>query len=205
MPYAVNRISRLAVFASTELAQFWRKELAQPLPPIPITPDGPSTHVDRRDCAPVWRRALTFGIDFLVVGTILRTVQANTIGEEAVARAAAHSNNNGLWFQLEHFLSQHGLSLSSSSALPETVFGLFLYSVILVALSGRTLGMMVAELRVVTTRFEQAGIARTVWRYIVATFDLFALPIALIGLIFRVQPHDRLSGTRVVRSRSLPA
>ena len=202
MPYAVNRIERLSVFAGSDLARFWRKELVEPRP-VPATEveAGSRTHVDRGDCAPVWRRALTFGIDFVIVGIILNTIASSTTSSGHVTKSAFDQVLPGV----VDFLAHHGMSLTYSYQTFETVLGLLVYSIVLVALSGQTLGMMVAELRVVTTDFEQAGIARTIWRYLVATVDLVVLPVAMFGLVFRVQPHDRLSGTRVIRSRVMPA
>jgi len=80
----------------------------------------------------------------------------------------------------------------------------FVYSAILVGIGGQTLGMMVTELRVVTTRFGRPSAAQVVWRYVVGLASLtFVLP-ATLGLFFRIQPHDRLSATRVIRGRIAP-
>jgi uncharacterized RDD family membrane protein YckC len=79
-----------------------------------------------------------------------------------------------------------------------------LYSILLVALSGQTLGMMIADVRVVTTNSTPPGIGRIVWRYLLAGFALTTVFIAGLSSILRVQFHDRFSGTRVVRGRALP-
>jgi uncharacterized RDD family membrane protein YckC len=80
----------------------------------------------------------------------------------------------------------------------------FLYSAILVALIGQTLGMTVFNVRVVTTGFVRPSIVQTVWRYFLAFGSVITL-IALVGLFRRVQPHDVLSRTRVVRAREISA
>jgi uncharacterized RDD family membrane protein YckC len=62
---------------------------------------------------------------------------------------------------------------------------------------------MIAEVRVVTRRFERVPVGQALWRYVVGMLStLFVVP-AFFGLALRVQPHDRLSRTRVVRSRLL--
>jgi Zn-dependent protease with chaperone function/uncharacterized RDD family membrane protein YckC len=203
MPYAVNRIARLSAFAESELARFWQAELNRPRVIEPIPFEAPTQGVvTRHDCAPIWRRVLAFGIDFLIVGIILHTV---AVSQSEGGRSTTKVLSREVLPGFANFLAQHGVSLTSSSQASETVLGLFIYSTILVALSGQTLGMMVAELRVVTARFGQPGIVRTICRYLLATGALLVLPIALTGLVVRVQPHDRLSGTRVVRSRAISA
>jgi uncharacterized RDD family membrane protein YckC len=62
--------------------------------------------------------------------------------------------------------------------------------------------MMVMELRVVTTRFAQPTPLQTLWRYI-AAFASTVTTIAFFAVFMRVQPHDRLSRTRLVRGRKL--
>jgi uncharacterized RDD family membrane protein YckC len=78
----------------------------------------------------------------------------------------------------------------------------FLYSAILVALIGQTLGMTVFNVRVVTTGFLRPTIAQTFWRYALAFGSVVTL-FVLVGLFRRVQPHDVLSRTRVVRVRDV--
>jgi uncharacterized RDD family membrane protein YckC len=62
--------------------------------------------------------------------------------------------------------------------------------------------MMIMELRVVTTNFARPGLLRVLWRYSVALLSSVTA-LALIGFFVRVHPHDRLSGTRLVRGRKL--
>ena len=61
--------------------------------------------------------------------------------------------------------------------------------------------MTVMELRVVTTRYGRPTIVQSCWRYIVAFCSSMTAVVAFAGLFMRVMPHDRLSGTRLVRGR----
>jgi uncharacterized RDD family membrane protein YckC len=78
----------------------------------------------------------------------------------------------------------------------------FLYSAILVSLIGQTLGMTVFNVRVVTTGFLRPTIVQTFWRYTLAFGSVVTL-FVLVGFFRRVQPHDVLSRTRVVRARDV--
>ncbi|MBV9648090.1 MAG: M48 family metalloprotease [Candidatus Eremiobacteraeota bacterium] len=200
-PYAVNRIEELHAFSKSELAQFWFGELNRPRPVVSEEVQPMTTHevVVRSDCAPNTRRALAFAIDFTIVALILNTLIETSPQMRTTAQILKDSSATPLlkWF------ASHGLAVNISGLSLETIFGFFVYCTILVALAGQTMGMMVAELRVVTTRFGQVGIGRSIFRYIVASLSIAIFPIAMLGLLFRVHPHDRLSGTRVVRSRTL--
>ena len=200
-PYAVNRMAAIDAFAQSDLARFWREQLERPRPVITEEmPDVPRRgEVRRSDCAPNTRRALAFGIDFTIVGLILNTLIQTSPQGRTAAEIMKDPNATALfkWFAM------HGAAINISGLSLETIAGFFVYCTVLVVLGGQTLGMMVAELRVVTTRFGQAGIVQVLWRYVIASFSLLLLPIALLGLLSRVHVHDRLSGTRVVRSRAL--
>jgi len=203
MPYAVNRIAELGTFAYGELARFWRDELERPRerPVVAATAAelaAANTRVVRRDCAPSWRRALAFGVDFLLISLIVSSLFAANVSSDSEATRTVHDTAPAIM----RFLEQHGAVLTFSTQSGVVLLVFCIYASILVALSGQTLGMMVAELRVVTTHFGNAGVARTLWRYSVAGIILVALPVALLGLILRIHVHDRVSGTRVVRSRA---
>jgi hypothetical protein len=55
-------------------------------------------------------------------------------------------------------------------------------------------------LSVVTTLLVGGSPLQKFWRYLVAFFSTI-FTIATIGFFVRVHPHDRLSGTRLVRAR----
>jgi Zn-dependent protease with chaperone function/uncharacterized RDD family membrane protein YckC len=197
MPYATNRIASLRAFAQTDSMAFWRSQLALPRPPVvAIQGVEPGTTVQRRDLAPPWRRAFVFAIDISLVYIISNTA-VGTFSEDAAKRHAI-TEMPGWLAAIAHTFSHVTLSGSTAGLLFP------LYSILLVALSGQTLGMMIGDVRVVTTQSTPAGIGRIVWRYLLAGLALTTVVIAALSSILRVQFHDRFSGTRVVRGRALP-
>ena len=75
---------------------------------------------------------------------------------------------------------------------------LWLYTVLLVAVAGRTVGMMVTDLRVVRATFQRPRALDVLRRYILAALSVVTVfPLILWGLR-RVQPYERVSGTRLV-------
>ncbi len=203
MPYATNRIAELARFDQTELARTWRARLEATKTRPAIVPDdaeavAPPGHVRRGDCATIPRRLTAILIDVIVVTSIINSPFNVTVDDSApVKRAAAAGATPLLRWINDHVGIIHG----STSSL-EAVLGLLVYSAILVGFTGQTLGMMVMELRVVTTRFGRPGLGQSVWRYLAGALSSFTA-IALVGLFMRIHPHDYLSRTRVVRSRGV--
>ncbi len=203
VPFATNRLKALAAFASSPLAENWKRELAR----AERVADGArfASHgefVTKRDCASPLRRMLSIALDVSVVAAILNSGLAVTLSPSNKALTA--SEDADMKWLLDTFpglakLTHANLSLGS----PEVLLVFFVYSALLVALSGQTLGMMITELRVVTPRFERPGIAQSIWRYVAGALSSLVVIPALVGLVMRIQPHDRLSRTRVVRSRLL--
>jgi len=74
----------------------------------------------------------------------------------------------------------------------------FPYAAGLVAIAGRTVGMMVLDLRVVRPDHGRVGIAQSIWRYSLA---LLFLP-WVFGWFRRLQLHDRLSKSRLIGGRT---
>jgi hypothetical protein len=78
-----------------------------------------------------------------------------------------------------------------------------LYFGLLVGLTGQTPGMMVIGLKVVTTNFSKPGILQSLWRY--------ALGLVLSWIIIPLSPfsriylHDKLSGTRIIKTERVLA
>ena len=213
-PYATNRIAALAFFAESPLAHAWRQDLAKPrVLEVEVDETTPPDHVSRRDCAPNTRRAMAVGIDLLVVGLIMKTAQAGIEVDRTSKMGSAARGTESLAVALPlmpgqalaHWLAAHGMAMSFSDSTTTTLLGFWLYSAILVGLTGQTLGMMVAELRVVTNHFGRVGPVRAAWRYAIATLMLLAMPVAFSGFFMRVHIHDRFSRTRVVSSRTLSA
>ncbi|MEO6989997.1 MAG: RDD family protein [Candidatus Baltobacteraceae bacterium] len=213
-PYATNRIAALAAFAGGPLARTWREALGRPRAPL-VSDEPPHEsggRVMKRDCAPNYRRAIATAIDLFLVGTILKTASAGVEYKVEPTKAADATNAMrelslalpaSPLQSLAHWLSQHGVSFSFASPSVVAVFGFLVYGTLLVAICGQTLGMMVAELRVVTMGFERVGVARAIWRYALAAAMLSMVPLIPFYFIFRIQAHDRLSRTRLVRNRAI--
>jgi Zn-dependent protease with chaperone function/uncharacterized RDD family membrane protein YckC len=194
MPYAVNRVRALEDFARSELYASWTRQLD--LAPLPVRAalgpaDGP---VDRRELASRLRRILAFTIDFFILAIIFHAVKVTTGNDDGdvIAKTAGHLH---VHTQIDiHRWRQY---LSENAWL-----WYFPYAAVLVALSGRTIGMMVLDLRVVGLNHERAGIAQSIWRYVLGLGCVLTVLPALWGLFRRVQIHDRWSASRLVGNRS---
>ncbi|HTX02092.1 MAG TPA: RDD family protein [Candidatus Acidoferrales bacterium] len=182
-PYAARRIAGLLQFASTPLAQTWLSRFRAG--PIALPRQHAET-TSRRVFAGWWRRTAAWIIDFAVVTMVLSQFPQITQVTE-----------NGKQLGLEEafkFMPQ----LMAGLLFSRSLFYLWIYAIILVAVVGRTIGMMIMDLRVVRTDLERPTIWNTIARYVLAAASLvFVFPILIWGLR-RVQPYDRLSGTRLV-------
>jgi len=194
-PYAARRIAGLLQFASTPLSQMWLQRFQSG--PIAL----PRPHVEpasRRVFAGWWRRAGAWLIDIAVVSTIIpqfitHTVQVSENGKHLGLREALH------------FMP----AMMTGIIFSQSLFYLWVYSVVLVAVVGRTIGMMILDVRVVRADLARPTIWNSIARYFFAAASLvFVFPIFIWGLR-RIQPYDRLSGTRLVsasaRLESQPA
>jgi uncharacterized RDD family membrane protein YckC len=194
MPYAVNRARALETFAESDLYRSWIERLERN--PLPVRAalgpsDGP---VDRRELVSNLRRALAVLIDFSILSVIFDAVHV-TVGTPANTSAAA-SHSLAVHFAVLKFadLQQY---LRDNPWL-----WYFPYAAGLVAIAGRTIGMMVLDLRVVRLDHGRVGIAQSVWRYAVAMVSALTVIPVLVGLFRRVYLHDRLSRTRLIGGRA---
>jgi Zn-dependent protease with chaperone function/uncharacterized RDD family membrane protein YckC len=192
VPYATNRLDALRAFEATPLAQFWRERMDSGAPRAIATVEKRGETVSRRDCAPLARRLAAVAIDLAVIASILQTpyvahVSKATLSDEDVPKFV-------MW------IVGHAPAIGIGVVGSTTIAAFFIYSAILVALGGQTLGMTVMEVRVVTTHFGRPTIVQSFWRYTVALCSSLTA-IALTGFFVRVHPHDRLSRTRLVRGR----
>jgi Zn-dependent protease with chaperone function/uncharacterized RDD family membrane protein YckC len=203
MPYATNRIAALEAFANSEQSAFWRGALALPRPALPVTVEivEPGTSVRKRDVAPNWRRAFALVIDLTLIVMIFNIAVGATASSDVEVKQKVTEQLPGWAATLMH-MHPH---LTLSAAWETASLFYFIYASILVALSGQTLGMLIADVRVVTTHFAPVGVGRIIWRYLVASAMLSLVIPVLISLAMRIQFHDRLSGTRLVRSRAVPS
>ncbi len=197
VPYAVNRVRALESFAASDLYRTWTHRLA--VDPLPVRAalgpaDGP---VDRRETASNLRRFLAFAIDAIVLALILHTFQtgiAVTTGNAEIAGVAGkgvHVSVHGFDWHLWRQYVENNLWLAY-----------FPYAAGLVAVSGRTIGMMILDLRVVGRNHERLGIAHSIWRYLLAAVCTVTVIPVLLGFFRRVQLYDRWSATRLIGNRS---
>jgi Zn-dependent protease with chaperone function/uncharacterized RDD family membrane protein YckC len=188
VPYAVNRVRALEAFATTDLYVWWNRELdTNPLPVrAALGPaDGP---VDRRETASWLRRVLAASIDLTLLGVIFHAYQVTVNGPATPVPHGVHTSFNF-----------HGLK---SMVLDNSFLLYFPYAAGLVALSGRTIGMMVLDLRVVGMNHERATIMQTVIRYGIACAMTVSVIPLLMSMFRRIQYHDQWSGTRLIGNRS---
>ncbi|HEY5093726.1 MAG TPA: M48 family metalloprotease [Candidatus Eremiobacteraceae bacterium] len=211
-PYATNRLRELETFAATPLYGSWRARLAAQRESalnadLATVQPARGTRVDKEALAGNWLRAAAFGLDWIIVsaivssGKVLKVDVSGTSGGKHVATSDMGALS----------LQQYGVDWLNShlplfqSALPDAVgFAcVFLYAAVLVALVGRTFGMMVLGLRVVRPDYRRVGAGRAAWRYLVTFFSL-AMVLPAIGYLWRPSFQDRITGTRVVRGSFAP-
>jgi Zn-dependent protease with chaperone function len=184
-PYAARRIADITVFASTALAQRWTTRFAQG--PVEL----PRAHVEswsNRAFASWWRRVAAWVIDYVIMLTIA----------PQMVKFQSHGETQGL---AQAF---HAMPLIAAGALSgQALFMLWAYSILLVAVLGRTVGMMILDVRVVSSDLGRPTVWAVLARYILGALSLiFVFPLVLWGLR-RVQPYDRLSGTRLVSASAV--
>jgi uncharacterized RDD family membrane protein YckC len=193
MPYAVNRVRALETFCANETYRYWIDRFERD--PLPVRAalgpdDGP---VDRRELASSLRRFLALAIDISILSVIFHAVNV-TVGTPNASDPVLHGIHAKLL----------ALNFEEIVKAVETNAWLwyFPYAAVLVALTGRTIGMMVLDLRVVRLDHGRVGIAQSLWRYVVALCSsLIVLPL-LIGVFRRRQLHDRLSKSRLIGGRT---
>lgn len=216
MPYATRRIEAMRQFIESprcrELEPRFRLGEAYPAALVPAAPRG--AHVTPRDCPNLWRRAGVWLIDFIVILTITQTLSASvSIGGTPHGHASALDMAVKQSIEIGHTrafdLRSGGIIAGSIPISWETMrqmavgnmfFWLWIYSSILVATAGQTLGMMILGARVVRADFSRPRLAQILWRYALAWFPPTMGVIMIIGIFRRVNLHDKFSGTRLVRS-----
>jgi uncharacterized RDD family membrane protein YckC/Zn-dependent protease with chaperone function len=188
MPYAVNRVRALETFAATQTYRYWIDRFERD--PLPVRTalgpnDGP---VDRRELASNLRRFLALAIDVVILSVIFHAVNT-TVGKSPAPDV--------------HFkLMTLTLNDLGSYAASNAWLWYFPYAALLVALAGRTIGMMVLDLRVVRLDHGRVGIAQCLWRYFLAFCCLLTVVPIVLGVFRRLQLHDRLSSTRLIGGRT---
>jgi Zn-dependent protease with chaperone function len=211
-PYATNRLRELEVFAISPLYAAWRVRLdeaaakQQATKPQAASPQESARpaprNVDKKACANVWVRGSAFVLDWILVSNIVSSGQViqsdiKTSGKAAVVHASDVAASTFQQYA-DQWATSH-LPLIRMG-LPDAVALLvvFIYSAILVALVGRTFGMMVLGLRVVRPDYGRISSGRAAWHYFVAFWSL-VLVLPLAGFFWRPSVQDRITGTRIVR------
>lgn len=195
MPYAVNRVRALETFATSDTYRYWMERLERD--PFPAREAlGPDTGpVDKREVASHVRRFLAFAIDLVILSVILQAVHHAATGSPVAQHVIAlglHTKITFLSFTFDNFRDYFWNNLWWIVYFP--------YAAILVALAGRTIGMMVLDLRVVRTDHGRVGIAQSLLRYVIALVAT-ALFIPLF-LFRRIYFQDAWSDTRLIGGRS---
>ena len=227
-PYATNRMHALATFTAHPLYAAWRPRFESGNPVV--TPAS----TDRSDGLPIEafanfpRRLAAFAIDSTLVSIIFSKAVAikadlsapvTTIAPDAVKAAAKlgelAQKNSDQDAQVKAGLeaAQHALAhlpASTTSFLhfsnitidPGFLF-LFAYVIVLVAIAGQTFGMMVMDLRVVTDGSSRVGLGRTIARYVVGLIT-FVFVYGFVRMFARVQPFEKMTGTRLMQGNAVP-
>jgi uncharacterized RDD family membrane protein YckC len=200
MPYAVNRVRALETFAASDTYRYWMDRFERD--PLPVRAalgpnDGP---VDRRELASNLRRYLAVAIDVAVLSLIFHAVNV-TIGTPAppaTPGGPAAPSTPGIHASLMSL----NLSDIKAAVRGNAWLWYFPYAAGLVAIAGRTIGMMVLDLRVVRLDHGRVGIAQTIWRYVLALVcALLVVPVVFMAFR-RLQLHDRFSSTRLIGGRT---
>lgn len=183
-PYAARRIAGLLQFASTPLAGIWLQRFRSGSVALP----RPNLEAGARPIfAGWWRRAGAWLVDIAIISAIIpqiipHAVQVTENGKHLGIREAFN------------FMP----AMMTGIIFSQSLFFLWIYSIVLVGVVGRTVGMMILDVRVVRADLGQPTIWNTIARYFLAAMSLvFIFPIFVWGLR-RIQPYDRLSGTRLV-------
>ena len=202
VPFATNRLKALETFATSDLASVLAsRDRARRTQGRADGSRCARRSVRRRDCATPVRRISSILLDLFVVSAIVQSgvVESVTRGKVDPTQTLDFGDLVKLYPWLEKIPKMH---FSVSGANPKLVLAFFLYSFVLVALSGQTLGHGCRDSR----RDDQVERVRWFKRCGAISPGLFSAVVAVpavLGLALRIQPHDWISKTRVVRSRLL--
>ncbi|MBV8424256.1 MAG: RDD family protein, partial [Candidatus Eremiobacteraeota bacterium] len=182
-PYAARRIADLVAFAPTPLAQRWIARFAQGAVPMPRRQIETTSN---RVYAGWWRRAGAWLIDFSIVLAITPAL-----------KPIVNAQENGVNLLTADQFARMPLLVGTVFSSTALVW-LWIYTIVLVMVIGRTVGMMIVDVRVVRGDFTRPTVWNAVVRYALAALSLMTVfPLVVWGLR-RVQPYERLSGTRLV-------
>ena len=198
MPYAVNRLRALETFVTADTYRYWMERFERD--PLPVRSalgpsDGP---VDRRELASGLRRFLAFAIDVTILSVIFHAYNVS-VGNASSGDPIIPGVHTKFVLFNWHILNLEDLKAYVSD---NAWLWYFPYAAGLVAIAGRTVGMMVLDLRVVGLDHGRVGVAQSVWRYVLALCcAVLVLPL-LFGFVRRMQLHDRYSKSRLIGGRT---
>jgi uncharacterized RDD family membrane protein YckC/Zn-dependent protease with chaperone function len=193
MPYAVNRVRALETFVASDTYRYWMDRFERD--PLPVRAalgpnDGP---VDRRELASGLRRFLAFAIDVSILSVIFHAVNVSVGNASPGDQILPGIHTKFVLLNLRDL---------KTYVQDNAWLWYFPYAAGLVAIAGRTVGMMVLDLRVVRLDHGRVGIAQSIWRYFVALCSTVLVVPLLLGVVRRLQLHDRYSKSRLIGGRT---
>lgn len=218
-PYATTRATAMRAFAVSNLYRIHEDRMIHQSAeqPVNLRAADASAKVEKADCAGLWRRGAALLLDVIVISAILQTAFFSAKGAPSaapppVSAAAQHAssasgitvNESGvhvgsIFIPLNGNSGFYGIDFGSvATAWYAMPYWYALFAVLLIALVGQTPGMLVAGLRVVRADFSRVRPGQSIGRYVILAV-LWPL-IVLFVPFTRVYLHDRLSGTRLIRS-----
>jgi Zn-dependent protease with chaperone function len=202
-PYAVNRLRELKRFYESPLHAEWRDEFAVRRARVARAAeagDQPEPTSKPKDVG-FFQRGLAFVVDSILVLTIVSGAKLLTVDVSPgdVKNYDLVTATNPFVHFLDQMFAHNIQALEGSAQGAAAIFLVFVYSAVLVAMTGRTFGMMVFGIRVVRKDFARVGAGRAVWRYVLAGLSAACVVPLFVGIFSGRMLHDRFSGTRVVR------
>jgi uncharacterized RDD family membrane protein YckC len=190
MPYAVNRVRALETFAASDTYRYWMDRFERDPLPVRTALDVGAGPVDRRELASNLRRFLAFAIDASVLSIVLSAAKLT------LSVHPGHPIHGTHFFAIFHFSDV-------ASFISDNLWMVYFpYAAALVALAGRTVGMMVLDLRVVRLDHGRVGVAQAIWRYALCLASVVTVVPLIYGCFRRLQLQDRFSATRLIGGRS---
>jgi len=199
-PYATNRIFALRAFARDPLFDEWTQRLqsgsiALPLPKLTRRTTKAGTAI----YAGPMRRLYAWLIDIALVSALLPSGVAASINKSTEVTVHADKGDPA-WFVSFADFYNHVLHANDTN-LP--FFFLLIYCIVLIGIAGQTCGMMILDLRIVSSKFGKVGFGRALLRYVMQIVSYMLLPIGWFRFLGRVQPYEKWSQTRIVEGAQL--
>lgn len=203
-PYAVHRIRELKRFHESPLYAQWKAEFDQRRQAVAegrLALPAPAP-LKAKDVA-FFQRGLAFVVDLILVATIVSGAKLLNVDVSSSDLKGGLFDDSTAW---GHALDAwFGKDVSAAIAAFQSVgdfFFVLAYSAVLVAMTGRTFGMMIFGIRVVKNDLSRVTAGRAIWRYVVAALSAVTVIPLFFGLFSGRMLHDRFSGTRVVKGAS---